>query len=96
MENDFTTSGGTSGSWWDSLTKITGQYFAAQTATSPNAVRWSPYGAGDSVQYGVGANGEVLTRGLPAASAAPFGALQSLLPLILAGAAVFFLLRALK
>jgi len=90
----FDESGGSVGSWFDSLSKITGQYFAAQTATSPNSVRWQPYASGDSVQYGVGANGEVITRGLPATS--PFGALQSMLPLILAGAAVYLLVRALK
>ena len=94
--DDFNASGGTVGSWWDSLTKITGQYFSAQAATSPNAIRWSPYGAGDAVQYGVGANGEIITRGLPAASAGALGQLQSMLPLILAGAAVYLLIRALK
>jgi len=94
--DDFNDSGGSVGSWFDGLSRLTGQVLAYRQATAPGAIRWQPYGAGQSVQYGVGANGEVLTRGLPAPSASPLGAFTSLLPLLVIGGVIFFAIRALK
>lgn len=95
MESDFDFSGGASGSWWDGLNQLAGQVLAYKTATAPNAVRWMPYEAGGGPQYGVGANGELISRGLPASTPAAAG-LASLLPLALIAAAVFLVVRALK
>lgn len=91
MESDFDASGGDAGSWWDGLTKITGQILEYKTATAP--VRWTPYTLG--AQYTVGANGELIRQGVPASSPGNT-ALVSLLPLALIAGLVFLAVRALK
>ena len=93
MESDFDYSGGSSGSWWDGLTTITGQILAYKTATAPNAVRWAPYASGQ--QLGVGANGELLTRGVSAGTSVDAG-LAALIPLALIALAAVLVYRALK
>jgi hypothetical protein len=96
VESDFDYSGGASGSWWDGLANITGKILDYKTATAPNAVRWFPYGAMGGGQYGVGANGELIQRGVPAPSSTGLGNLQSLLPLGLLALVAVLLFRALK
>ena len=91
MESNFDYSGGSSGSWWDGLTTITGQILAYKTATAPNAVRWTPYG--DGQQLSAGANGELLTRGLSAGADA---GLAALIPLALIALTAVLVYRALK
>jgi hypothetical protein len=95
VESDFDASGGASGSWWDGLANITGQVLAYKTATASNAVRWLPYGAMGGGQYGVGAGGELIQRGVPAPSAG-LGSLASFLPLGLIAVALILVFRARK
>jgi hypothetical protein len=92
MDSEFDLSGGGSGSWWDGLTKITGQVLAYRTAT--DTPRWTPYGVGGP-QYAVDASGQLMARGLAAPGSAADG-LASLLPLALIAVAAFFVIRALR
>lgn len=81
---------------WDignTLRQIASDYFDYRKATQPPAVQWVPGGT-NGTQYGVGAGGELYTRGVPGAtSVSTVSVVNQLMPLALVAGLGFLVYR---